>query len=168
MALLKNTVRLEQNYETWKKIYKEEKDTLEKVFGPNTFTIEHIGSTAVPGLAAKPIVDIAVGVEKFSDLDKYMDELKSLYSVREQKDKDELLLVKEDGEITYILIHVMPISSDRYKNVIKFRDTLINNPEVLKEYEELKTKLAEKYSNDRKAYTASKNEFITEVLKNVS
>ena len=95
MALLKNTVRLEQDYETWKKIYKEEKDTLEKVFGPNTFTIEHIGSTAVPGLAAKPIVDIAIGVEKFSDLDKYMDELKSLYSVREQTDKDEVLLVKK-------------------------------------------------------------------------
>ena len=62
----------------------------------------------------------------------------------------------------------MPISSDRYKNVIKFRDTLINNPKVLKEYEDLKTMLAKKYSNDRKSYTASKNEFITKVLKNVS
>lgn len=63
----------------------------------------------------------------------------------------------ENEKETFFLIHVLQINSERYNNLIKFRDILNNNKNILKQYEKLKIDLAKKYNNDRKKYTESKN-----------
>ena len=63
MGLKNNTVHLENNYSLWKKMFNEEKETLNKIFTQDNFSIEHVGSTSVKDLSAKPIVDIAVGIK---------------------------------------------------------------------------------------------------------
>ena len=68
MGLINNTVSLENNYELYKKIFKEEKAYLESVFKENRFKIEHVGSTAVKNLLSKPVVDIAIGVDDIKDI----------------------------------------------------------------------------------------------------
>ena len=166
MGLINNTVSLENNYELYKKIFKEEKAYLESVFKENRFKIEHVGSTAVKNLLSKPVVDIAIGVDNLNSFKKYYSLLNKRYTITENLEKEEILLVKENEKETFCLIHVLDIKSNRYTNMIKFRDILINNLDILKKYENLKIDLAKKYKDDRKNYTKSKNEFINEVLKN--
>lgn len=164
MGLINNTVYLENNFTLWKKMYEEEKNILFKIFNQDNFTIEHVGSTAVKGLASKPIVDIAIGVENLNSIDKYMNVLKKLYTIKINKENNEILLIKENNNETFLLIHILPINSERYKNMIDFRDILINNLDIFKEYEKLKIKLSKLYPNDRKMYTKSKNNFINEII----
>ena len=168
MGLVNGSVKLENVYDTSKVIFEKEKKKLTDIFNENLFEIEHVGSTAVKGLSAKPIVDIAVGINSFNELDKYMSKLNKEYTVKENLDYNEILLIKENQNETFCLIHIIPINDIRYKNMIRFRDILINNNDILKDYEKLKQELAINYSNDRKAYTKAKNKFIEKVLKSTN
>ena len=164
MGLINNTVCLEKNFIQWKKMFEMEKKKLVKIFNKDVFKIEHVGSTSVEGLSAKPIVDIAIGVSKLSDIDKYIDVLDNLYKIKINNESQEILLINENEKETFFLIHILPINSKRYKNMIKFRNILIGNPKILKEYEILKIKLSKQYSKDRKMYTAAKNNYIQKIL----
>jgi GrpB-like predicted nucleotidyltransferase (UPF0157 family) len=168
MGLINGIVTLEKNYNEWKRMYEEEKNNLIKLFNKDSFKIEHVGSTSVKNLSAKPIIDIAVGVNYLKEIDKYKELLSLNYTIKENYEKNEILLIKEHNNETFFLIHILPINDDRYKNMIKFRDILINNPKILKEYEKLKKELAEKYHNDRTKYTSLKNEFINNIIKNTN
>lgn len=164
MGLINNSVTLEYNYNKWKKLFNNEKKLLNSIF-KKSFRIDHVGSTAIKGLIAKPIVDIIVGVNSFDELDEYMSELKKHYIIKNNFDYNEILLIKENENETFFLIHILIIEDSRYKNMIEFRDILSNNMNVLKKYEELKIKLAKKYSKDRKSYTKYKSNFIKKILK---
>lgn len=167
MGLKNGTVSLEENYTKWEKMFKKEKQKLEEIFGKIAIKIEHIGSTSIKGIKAKPIVDIAVGINDFNDIENLREKLKSLYAIKEEN-PDEILLIKEENNITYFLIHIMNVNSKRYNDAIIFRDYIKNNYEKMKEYEDLKIKLTKQYSNDRKMYTKLKNDFIKEILKNIN
>lgn len=166
MGLINGTVTLENNYNTWKMMYEEEKNNLLKIFNKDNFQIDHVGSTSVKGLKSKPIVDIAIGIDSFRNMDKYIDILRTIYTIKISN--DEMLLIKENEKETFYLIHVLIINSKRYNDMINFRDILINNPNILKEYEQLKIELSKKYSNDRKMYTKSKNDYIQKVLESTN
>ena len=165
MGLINGTVVLENDYDTWKIMFNNEKEFLEKLFKDDSFVIEHVGSTAVKGLAAKPIVDIAVGINSFNELNKYRSTLNNYYTIKDNLEYNEILLIKENDNETFFLIHVMLLNDNRFQNMIRFRDILINNNDILKEYELLKQALSKKYDNDRKMYTKSKTDFIEKVLK---
>ena len=167
MGLKVGTVQLDEYNPMWKEEFQAEKQNLEKLFGSIALTIEHVGSTAVEGLSAKPIIDISVGVKSLNDFE----EIRELflnnaeYSIKEDSPSDEVLVRKGSEENRTHFIHVMEIESPRYKNTLAFRDYLRNNPEELKAYDELKRDLAEKYSDNRQMYTSSKNDFIAGTLK---
>ena len=165
MGLVNGKVSLENNYCLWKNMFEEEKNNLTKLFDNDSFIIEHVGSTAVEGLLAKPIIDIAIGVNSFKELDKYKELLSNRYTIKDNTDYNEILLIKEYNNETLFLIHVLLKNDKRFNNMIKFRDILINNQDILKEYETIKKELAKKYANDRKMYTKSKNDYIEKVLK---
>ncbi len=165
MGLIKGTVRLENNYEKFMEEYECEKEYLLKIFKNENIVIEHIGSTSVKGLKAKPIIDIAIGIDKFKDFRYYESLFDNNYEVRNSLDIDEILIVKGSKDYTSVLIHLMEVQSTRYKESILFRDILRNNKKVLEEYQSLKEELAEKYSNDRSMYTKSKNDFIKAIVK---
>ena len=165
MGLKVGTVKVEKYDPIWKEMFNQEKVNLEKAFKEVAIEIEHIGSTSVEGLSSKPIIDIAVAVKKLSDFEKVKSSFeKEPYSIKQDSVSDEILIRKGSEENRTHFIHVMEIDSKRYQDTIIFRNYLRNDKEVLKEYEDLKNKLAEKYADDRKLYTASKNEFIQKVI----
>lgn len=169
MGLKVGTVKLEKYDSNWKVMFEKEKEELEKRFGSLAIKIEHIGSTSIEGLSSKPIIDIAIAVEKLEDFEQIKEEFqKEPYSVKEDSVCDEILIRKGNEDNRTHFIHVMEIESKRYKDTIKFRDYMRSHAEAVKEYEELKEELAKKYADDRKMYTSSKNEFIQNILKNAN
>lgn len=167
MGLKVGTVELVKYDSHWKKEYEKEALKLKKIFGEIAISIEHIGSTSIEGLSAKPIIDIAVAVKYLSDFNKvknYFIKGKN-YSIKEDSVADEILIRKGSEDNGTHFIHVMEYESDRYKESILFKKYLIKHPEAKQEYETLKRKLQEQYYDDRKMYTASKNDFIKTILE---
>jgi len=133
--------------------------------------IEHFGSTAVPGLAAKPIVDILVEV---ADLDETRKRIAPVleaqgydYFWRPSSGDDTppfyawFIKRNESRQRTHH-IHMVEAHFEHWDRLL-FRDYLIQHPEVAREYGELKTRLSERHERDRVAYTAAKSEFISAV-----
>jgi len=167
MGLKMGTVRIEEYNSNWQKEFEEEKKNLKEIFEDIAITIEHIGSTSIEGISAKPIIDIAVGIDKLNNFEKvrnYFINSKE-YSVREENPEGEILITKGTLECTTHLIHVMEYKSERYQNTIVFRDYLRKNLEERNKYESLKKELFKEYKNNRKMYTASKNDFIQRILQ---
>lgn len=166
MGLKKGSVRLEEYNDNWVNLYELEKQNLEKLLDNIYLSIEHIGSTAIKGLKAKPIIDIAVGVKKLTDFERVKNHFKDYpYSYKFGYDNDEVLIRRHQEDLTTHLIHLMEIESDRYKNTIIFRNYLNSHKNDLKKYQKLKENLAIKYADNRPMYTSSKNEFIQSILK---
>ena len=153
----------------WPRIFFEEKEIIQAVVGINNIIrIEHIGSTAIPGLAAKPTIDILIEIEDNTGKDIIIEYLKSIgyhFIPKPENPPPHMMFAKGYSEKGYAgqtyHIHI------RYKgdwHEITFRDYLLNHPETALKYAELKYKLAADYINDREAYTESKTEFIKRVL----
>ena len=156
---------LTEHQEYWKEWFYEEKILLQNVL-MNSVRISHIGSTAVPSIWAKPIIDILVEVPKGSNLLDYKDLIiKSGYICMSQSDKG-LSFNKgytENGFAERIFhLHLRYVGDN---NELYFRDYLIEQPNVAKEYEELKLKLCKQYEHNRDAYTNAKTEFINKYTK---
>ena len=164
MSLKNKTVLLENNYLEWQQIFESEKEILKSIFQNLAIKIEHIGSTSIEDLSAKPIVDIAVAVNHLEEVESIIRELSKRYTIKKSYEKEEILLINENNQVTDCLIHVMNINSERYQNTILFRDYLRSHKKEKKEYEQLKINLASKYKNNREMYTKSKNNFIKEIL----
>ncbi len=166
MGLKVGTVKLEKYDFNWANEFNEEKEILFKIFGDIAIKIEHIGSTSIEGLSAKPIIDIAIAVNKLEDFEKVKSYFeKEPYSIKENSVNDEILVRKGSEDNRTHFIHIMELNSKRYQDTIIFRDYLKYNIDTLKAYEKLKKDLANKYSNNRKMYTASKNDFIQKVIE---
>lgn len=168
MSLKKDTVVLESYNPEWKEMYKEEETRLKELLGNNIIKVMHVGSTSIEGLSAKPVIDIMVTVNKLSDVENFKNlfKLEDGYDFRDDKgEKGEYLVRKGTEEARTHFIHIIEDKSVRYYNFTKFKTYLLNHPERVKEYEDLKKELSVKFSDDRKSYTASKNEFIQNILR---
>jgi GrpB-like predicted nucleotidyltransferase (UPF0157 family) len=130
--------------------------------------IEHFGSTAVPGLAAKPIIDILAGVESMTVADEILDPLcRAGYDTSKEfnaslKDRRWLML-HANGRRTHHL-HLVLHGESEWRERLAFRDALRADPAFALRYESLKRTLAETHHNDREAYTQAKSEFVAAVL----
>ena len=132
---------------------------------------QHIGSTSIKSICAKPIIDIVVGVKNFKDILKHNDELSKLGIIyRRQDNPNQQLYVCGDlqNNIQTHFIHVVIFNSKEWNDYINMRDYLNANEEKAKEYSDLKIKLANEYPNDRIAYTNGKSKLIEEILKSAS
>ncbi len=162
-------VHIEPYNPGWPKKFESEAKLLWEILNSdNIVNIEHFGSTAVPGLSAKPIIDILIGVKSLSEAKKFIPILERLgYSYwGDDPRKDGYYLVKglpPNGPRTFH-IHITEIGSERWGRLL-FRDYLIKHPEEVREYEKLKLNLAEKYKNDREAYTEAKGEYVKSVME---
>jgi GrpB-like predicted nucleotidyltransferase (UPF0157 family) len=132
--------------------------------------IEHFGSTAIPGLAAKPIIDILIAVTSLAEAREHaIPPLEAMgYSYwRENPKTDRLFLVKglpprADRRTHHI--HMTQTNSELWQRLL-FRDYLRLHPVEARTYEQLKRILAANYHEDREAYTAAKTDYIQEVMK---
>ena len=137
-------------------------------FDPKHF--EHIGSTAVPGLSAKPIIDIIYPIENFSTIESIVSALKrnEWHLIPPELDNSRdyrRTFVKVVNDSRFAHLHLILPESGDYELKKRFRDILRTHPLLIKKYSELKYYLAEKYKNDRELYTEAKSNFITSVLK---
>src|SRR5574344_467527 len=168
MALKKDTVVLENYNPEWTEMYKEEETRLKDLLGNNIIDVMHVGSTSIEGLSAKPVIDIMVTVNKLSDVENFKNlfKLEDGYDFRDDKgEKGEYLVRKGSEEARTHFIHIIEDKSVRYYNFTEFKTYLLNHLEWIKKYEDLKRELSVKFSDDRKNYTASKNDFIQNILK---
>jgi GrpB-like predicted nucleotidyltransferase (UPF0157 family) len=154
----------------WKNQFITEKQIIQKAIGlKNLIRIKHIGSTAVPGLCAKPTIDILVEIEEDTDAALIINSLKRIkyqYISKPENPPPHMMFAKGYSPNGYLgqtfHIHV------RYRgdwDELIFRDYLIHNPKTAQEYAELKLKLSKDYLNDREKYTFKKTEFITRITK---
>lgn len=151
----------------WAKEYEKEKEKLLNLLDNNIISIEHIGSTSVKGLDAKPILDIMVGVKDLNEVDNYIEPLKSLgYEfVFHQAFPQRRFFRKGAWRAGTHHLHFYKYESENWNNQLLFRNYLQNHPETRIKYGFLKKKLAEQYHFDRPAYTKAKSVFIREVIE---
>lgn len=166
MGLKVGEVKLEKWNPEWRHDFEIEKQNLLSIFGSLALDIQHIGSTSVDQLDAKPIIDIAVGLKNLSDFEKVRQIFLRLpeYSVKTDNEPGEILIRKGPEDNRTHFIHVMQYNSQRMNDSLKFRNILRHDPQIRDEYCKLKHQLADKYPSDRKAYTANKAGFIEQIL----
>ena len=138
---------------------------LRNALGSIALRIDHIGSTAVPGLAAKPIVDIQVSVAAFDPVDAYRVPLEGLGLVfRSENTERTKRYFREAPGTRRTHLHVRRAGSWAEQFALLFRDYLRVHPEDRDKYAELKRRLARELRDDRHAYTEEKVPFIWEVM----
>lgn len=167
VGLQRKKVQLSPYRSEWKELYEKEKKLLLSSIGEYILDIQHVGSTSIPGALAKPIIDIAAGVKSLGVVKKLIKPLKELgYKYRgEAGTPGRYFFAKGPEEKRTFYLHVEEFSGENWKNHIVFRDYLRNHKEAVKEYNELKGKLAEKYRDDRDTYTSQKASFIQKILR---
>ena len=166
IGLHKDKVELYPYCADWVYEYEKEKEILLREIGNYIIDIQHVGSTSIPGLSAKPIIDIAVAVANKDKLKELIPVLSAIgYDVKDSiEDLGEVLARKGSPEYRTHYIHIEIIGSEFWNNHLLFRDYLIKYPQYIKEYEAMKREVY-KIHKDRKSYTSAKNEFIKKILK---
>jgi len=149
-------------YPKWYEIEKEK--LVENLDNGTIVRINHIGSTAVPGIVSKPTIDILVEISSTSDISKITDKLKSMeWGLMKYSENPNFRQTYSKGYTKYgfeeKVYHLHVRYTDNWSELY-FRDFLIEHPEVAMEYVELKKQLKEKYEH-RDAYTDEKEEFVS-------
>ena len=150
---------------TWPALFDEEAAHLRRVLDPwLAGPIEHIGSTAVPGVAAKPVVDIMAGVESLVLSRPAIEAVAPLgYCYFPYQPDREHWFCKPSPALRTHHLHLVPVGSPQWIRPIAFRNYLRAHANVAADYEALKRRLAGTFRNDREAYTRAKDPFIDEV-----
>ena len=166
-GLERGTVELVAHDPDWQREYAAEVERLEALVGERVIAFEHVGSTAIEGLAAKPIVDMLAVVDDLAAATDLVSVLESHgYEHRPNDDvSGRLFLAKGPRADRTHYLSIVERESDRYTDQIAFRDYLRSHPEVAVAYEELKRRLAVEYPDDRASYTEAKASFVQRVLE---
>lgn len=167
LGLKRGTVHLEPHNKQWEEIAVKTIEKLEAILGEDAIDIQHIGSTAIPAIKAKPIIDIVVGVDDFNRVLLHNEQLQKEGIVYRGSDVEHQLLyvmgdMKNDTRTHHI--HVVKWNGTEWKNYIYFRDYLNSNENVALQYQQLKEELKSKYADDRIAYTRGKQDMIDNIL----
>lgn len=167
IGLKKGTVKLVGHNPKWRQNFKRNEKKIRKVFGQDALEIQHVGSTAIPGILAKPIIDIVLIVSSLKKVRRYEKKLKEIgYEIKKNDTKKERLFFTKGPEKkrTHYL-HVSQIGSGYAEDMILFRDYLCKHKDVAKKYSELKESLAKKYQDKRAIYTEKKTKLIERIVK---
>jgi GrpB-like predicted nucleotidyltransferase (UPF0157 family) len=151
----------------WPELFELEAHRIKSVCGDIITVVEHIGSTAIPGMPAKPILDIMPG------LDSHQDGLKTIAPLQqlgyeyfgENGIPGRFYFGLRSEQRSVVHVHIFEIGTENWFRHLIFRDYLRSNPAVAAQYAELKRELAVRFRNDREAYTNGKSEFINSVVQ---
>lgn len=166
VGLERGTVELVPHDEEWEQLFEQEADRLRSALGDRALAVEHVGSTAIEGIVAKPILDILVAVEDLGEPEDYpeLEELGYTYRPNDGVD-DRLFFARgpEDDRTQYLSI--TEVGSETHTEQLAFRDYLREHPQAAERYARVKLELAERYPDDRDAYTAAKSGFVQAILE---
>jgi GrpB-like predicted nucleotidyltransferase (UPF0157 family) len=149
----------------WPARYEEWRGRLSEALGPTAVLIEHVGSTAVPGLAAKPVIDVQVSVPHIEDELAYVPPIKGLGVALRTRDSVHRFFRPASGSPREVHIHVCDAGSEWERQHLLFRDFLRADDATRDAYAALKRDLADRYHDDRITYTDAKSNFILDVME---
>jgi GrpB-like predicted nucleotidyltransferase (UPF0157 family) len=148
----------------WSNQYEQEKQQILLALGDAVINIQHIGSTSVPGLAAKPVIDMLLGLKQIPPLPSQISSLAAIgYSYHGELGIPGRHYFRKGMPRTH-QIHAVLTDAEFWQRHILFRDFLRNNPQAAQRYETLKRKLAQEFAGDRTTYTNSKTPLIEQLL----
>lgn len=161
-------IELEDYNPNWPNIYLIEKEKLQDILGRDLMSIHHIGSTAIPNIKAKPIIDILCVVKNIEGIERYHSAMQNLgYEGLGENGISSRRFFLKRNKNTQKRTHHVHIFDQRAQGQIErhldFRDYLRENPKEARNYEALKEKLALWYPENRDKYTDGKEEFIREI-----
>lgn len=174
LGLKRGTVQLCEHEQAWEIEAQNTILRLKEILGAVIKDIQHVGSTSIPSIKAKPIIDIAIAVDDFEDVLLLEEELKKQgFYYRPKVDLGEQLLFASGsyydstGDLQTHFIHIVKTGSMDWRNYINFRDYLNSTPAVAKVYEDLKVLLAKQapVDNGREKYLRGKHDFIVYTLR---
>jgi GrpB-like predicted nucleotidyltransferase (UPF0157 family)/GNAT superfamily N-acetyltransferase len=156
----------------WAAVYAGEATKLAALFGDPAVQLAHIGSTAVPDLCAKPVVDMLLGARSLAQVEAMIPALAGLgYRYRpdhEAELPERRYFVREAAGECRIHLHAVVHGADIWRKHLVFRDALRTHPDLRQRYARLKRELAAHHRDDKAAYTLAKAPFITQVLADLS
>lgn len=166
-AAINEQVTLAAYSASWPQAFELERERLSQRF-PQMFSIEHIGSTAVPGMVAKPVIDILAGVSSMAIADELFEPILRVGYTTSRAFNEMLpdrrwFMRAMDGHRTHHL-HVVEYGGATWHRRLMFRDRLRADGRLAERYARLKAGLAIRFRNDREAYTSAKSDFIAAAL----
>ncbi|WP_444432749.1 GrpB family protein [Ruminococcus sp.] len=166
LRLERGTVQLEPHDKYLDKTATQTIETLKSILGDDAIDIQRIGSTAIPAIKAKPIIDIVVEVTDFDRIMLHNEQLRRKGIFYQDSDVEcQLLYVMGDMEadIRTHHIHIVKWNGTEWKNYIHFIDYLKANENMALQYENLKEEMEGRYADDRVAYTNNKQNMINRI-----
>jgi len=167
MPKLSNTLIILPYDPNWKTEFERIRDYLLEQIGDLVIEIKHVGSTSVPGLCAKPIIDIVAVMESYDVFPAIVERLEKVGFQHEGdggiKEREVFKRLIPDDFMNYHF-YVCPKDSEENRRQTIFRNTLLNNKDIADEYGKLKMRLIEEVNGDRVLYTDSKTDFIVGVI----
>lgn len=160
-------IRLAPPDRAWPARFELERVALQEAIGESVpGGIHHVGSTAVPGLEAKPIIDILAGVRDLESARVCFEPLAGLgYLYAPYLPEEMHWFCKPDPARRTHHLHLVPAGSQRFRDELAFRDRLRTDPQIASSYAALKRELAERHRNDREGYTEAKSAFVRATLQ---
>jgi GrpB-like predicted nucleotidyltransferase (UPF0157 family) len=149
----------------WPSRYQDWRGRLATALGPAALRIDHVGSTSVPGLAGKPVIDVQVSVRDVEDEASYVPAVEGAGVRLRMREPGHRYFRPVEGLPREIHVHACAAGSDWERDHLLFRDYLRAHPAVASEYGRRKEALAERYRTDRVAYTEAKTCFILDALE---
>jgi len=167
LGLKYGTVHLVEHNPGWRASFPAEQAALGEALDGLSCDIEHIGSTAVPGLPAKPIMDIAIGIPDAGDVREYIARLQQVgYEYRGDAGEDGgHVLVRATGDVRTHHVHVVVLGGDQWRRYLLFRDLLRSDAMARDRYAAAKRELARRFTDNRKAYTDGKADIVDRLLR---
>lgn len=166
-GVARGQVRLLPHNPDWEQEFLRVKEELWQLWPQNILEIQHVGSTAIPAICAKPILDVAVRLRSIAAMEK--GKLEALgYEHRGPQFGNEnyhLFVLWGEGQISLRHIHCYQAGEKEFDQLVGFRDHLNAHPETAARYAALKRELARQHQGDRRAYTRAKGAFIQEVYR---
>jgi GrpB-like predicted nucleotidyltransferase (UPF0157 family) len=156
---------------TWPAHFAVVRDALLAGFAPHVVEIEHIGSTSVPGLAAKPVIDVLLGARALADIEQMIPALADLGFTYVPKYEAEIPMrryfVKTSATAPRVHLHAVERDSRLWAEHMAFRDLLRTDAALRDGYQALKLRLAAEFADDKAAYTDAKGPFIQSAIARV-
>lgn len=159
---------VKQDYEYNKYLYNEKKEEIKTKIG-NFFPINHVGSTAIPKIYGKNIIDILIGVNNVLEMNQVTNILKELGYFAGENSTGNIYRffanTKEETKSGDIHLHLVNIESDRYRDFLILKEYLLSNPEEAKKYSDIKKEITKQENVQRKDYKSLKSEYVDNLLK---
>ena len=158
------TVEVVSHKAEWKALFLEESKNLKELFGEEIINIYHIGSTSIPTIYAKPLIDIMVEVADIERIDRYNEQMKQLhYEALGEYGIPKRRFFTKGGDNRTHHVHIFETGDAEIERHLTFRDYMIAHPQEAQEYSQLKQELAKKFPENMDGYIEGKDSFIKNI-----